>query len=93
FLPQAKVALRTNSTGAVLQAVRLGMGVGDVPCFIGDADPGLSRAFPLAAPEVMEIYLVAHADVHRTGRVRTVLRALAEAFEKSAKSLMGRAKR
>ncbi|HEX4385669.1 MAG TPA: LysR family transcriptional regulator [Myxococcales bacterium] len=93
FLPQAKVALRTNSTGAVLQAVRLGMGVGDVPCFIGDADPALSRAFPQAAPEAMELYLVAHADVHRTGRVRTVLRALAEAFEKSSKSLMGKVKR
>jgi DNA-binding transcriptional LysR family regulator len=89
LLPQAKVALRSNSSSAVLQAVRLGMGAGDVPCFIGDADPDLVRAFPRSPPERMEIWLVAHADVHRTGRVRAVLKIISDAFKRSAALLEG----
>jgi DNA-binding transcriptional LysR family regulator len=91
-LPDAPVALRTSSVSAVLQAVRLGMGIGDVPCFLGDADPELSRAFPDSPPELLELWLIAHADVHRTARVRAVLRAITEAVEQALPLLEGRAR-
>ena len=89
-LPSAAVALRTTSSGAVLEAVRLGMGAGDAPCFLADADPDLERAFPEEEPEVLDLWLVAHASVSRTARVRAVARALTEAFGRSARSLEGR---
>jgi DNA-binding transcriptional LysR family regulator len=89
--PELPVALRSSSSSAVLQAVRLGIGVGDAPCFLADVDPALVRA-GTDEPELLDVWLVAHADVHRTARVRTVLRAIAEAFQKSAALLEGRSK-
>lgn len=91
-LPELPVALRSSSSHAVLQAVRLGVGIGDAPCFLGDVDPTLVRAIPKEPPELLDLWLVAHADVHRTARVRTVLRAIAEAFQTSAALLEGRGK-
>jgi DNA-binding transcriptional LysR family regulator len=92
ILPDAAVALRTSSSGGVLQAVRLGLGVGDVPCFLGDADPDLVRAFPETPPQLLDLWFVTHADVHRTARVRAVLRAVGEAVERGAALLEGRGK-
>jgi DNA-binding transcriptional LysR family regulator len=89
--PDAPVALRTSSSSAVLQAVRLGLGAGDVPCFLGDGDPDLVRAVPGSPPALLELWLVAHADVHRTARVRAVLRAITEAVEEALPLLEGRA--
>ena len=88
-LPDAPVSLRTSSSSAVLEAVRLGLGVGDVPCFLADVDPSLRRAFPESAPEQLELWLVAHADVQRTARVRAVVKAITEAFAQAAPLLEG----
>lgn len=89
-LPDAAVALRASSSSAVLEAVRLGLGAGDVPCFIGDADRSLVRAFPGEPPEQLELWLVTHGEVRRTARVRAVSRILEEAFSGSAAALQGR---
>jgi DNA-binding transcriptional LysR family regulator len=89
--PDLPVALRSSSSSAVLQAVKMGIGIGDAPCFLADVDPALVRVKD-EPPELLEVWLVAHADVHRTARVRTVLRAIAEAFQKSAALLEGRGK-
>ena len=47
------------------------------------------HAFPRTPPELMEIWLVAHADVHRTGRVRAVLKTISDACKRSAALLEG----
>src|SRR5229473_486105 len=72
----ARVVLRTNSTLMLLQAVRLGIGIGSLPCCLALPDPSLERV-PSAAPaELDEVWLVVHADVQRTSRVRAVIEAL-----------------
>ena len=78
------VALRTNSIATVLEAVRLGWGAGDLPCFVGDATPELERAFPGEKPEWLDVWLVVHADVQRTSRVRTLVDALVRVFREGA---------
>ena len=78
------VALRTNSIATVLEAVRLGWGVGDLPCFVGDASPGLERAFPGEKPQMLDVWLVVHGDVQRTARVRALVDELARAFREGA---------
>jgi len=88
-LPAARVALRTNSSATVLQAVRLGIGAGDLPCFHADADPDLVRIFPEEPPQFMELWLVVQADVHRTARVRAVVRELNQFVTRSASRLEG----
>src|SRR4051812_23845567 len=64
-----EVALRTNSVATVLEAVRLGWGVGDLPCFVGDEMPQLERVFPTEKPDWLDVWLVLHEDVQRTARV------------------------
>jgi DNA-binding transcriptional LysR family regulator len=79
-VPDGRVALRTNSIATVFDAVRLGWGAGDLPCFVGDVTPQLERAFPDEKPEFLDVWLVVHADVQRTSRVRTLMEELARVF-------------
>jgi DNA-binding transcriptional LysR family regulator len=89
-LPSARVALRTNSSATMVEAVRSGWGAGDLPCFHADRQPDLVRAFAAEPPQLLDLWLVVHADVHRTARIRTVMRALSDLFASSAALLEGR---
>jgi len=88
-IPGGRVALRTNSIATVLEAVRLGWGVGDLPCFVGDATPELERAFPGEKPDWLDVWLIVHADVQRTSRVRTLVDELVRVFDEGAALLAG----
>jgi DNA-binding transcriptional LysR family regulator len=83
-LREGGVALRTNSISTVLEAVRLGWGAGDLPCFLADAAPDLERAFPEEKPDSLDVWVVVHQDVQRTGRVRAVVEQIAAAFRRGA---------
>jgi len=79
------------NNGLVLQdAVRKGSGLGVLPCFSGDHDPGLFRlTAPL--PEITrDLFLVVHRDLRRSPAVRAVMDALIEIFKGEARRLMGR---
>jgi len=86
-LPSGHVALRTNSTSTVLEAVHLGWGAGDLPCFLGDAVADLERAFPGEKPDWLDVWLVVHADVKRSSRVRAVVEELTRIFREGATRL------
>jgi DNA-binding transcriptional LysR family regulator len=83
-IPSGHVALRTNSSATVLEAVRLGWGAGDLPCFVGDATPELERAFPGEKPEWVDVWLIVHADVKRSPRVRILVDELVRVFREGA---------
>jgi DNA-binding transcriptional LysR family regulator len=83
-VPDGRVALRTNSIATVFDAVRLGWGAGDLPCFVGDATPELKRAFPNDKPEFLDVWLIVHSDVQRTSRVRALVDQLARVFHEGA---------
>jgi DNA-binding transcriptional LysR family regulator len=89
-VPDGRVALRTNSIAMVLQAVRLGWGVGDLPCFVGDRTPELERAFPHEKPDWLDVWLIIHADVQRTSRVRALVDELVRVFRQGADLLAAR---
>lgn len=78
------VALRTNAMPTMVEAVRLGWGAADLPCFVADSTPGLQRAFPDESPQMLDVWLVVHADSQQTPRVRAVLDELARAFRANA---------
>ena len=42
-VPAAEVPFRTTNAGAQIVAVRQGLGMTTLPCFVGDADPLLTR--------------------------------------------------
>jgi DNA-binding transcriptional LysR family regulator len=72
----ARVVLRANSTYMLLHAVRLGLGIGPVPCFLALQDRGLERVPSESPAELDDLWLVVHADVQRTTRVRAVIEAI-----------------
>jgi DNA-binding transcriptional LysR family regulator len=70
--PRRRVVFRCNSTSGLLAAVRAGVGVALLPCFVAGGDPGLT---PLDGPEPAghELWLLVHGDLRRAPRVQAVL--------------------
>ncbi|WP_156421311.1 LysR family transcriptional regulator [Aureimonas sp. AU40] len=72
------VGYRVNSVLGMAEAVEAGLGVGYLPCFVGDRRTGLRR---LAEPDerfATDLWLLTHADLRQVPRVRALLDHLAE---------------
>lgn len=61
--------IRSSSINAQHRLVASGAGIGVLPCFIGDADPGLQRLLP-DQRIVRSFWLVSHKDTHQLARIR-----------------------
>jgi DNA-binding transcriptional LysR family regulator len=85
---QARVVLTANSMLGLTQSIAAGVGLGALPCFLGDAQPTLRRVFarPLGSADV---WLVVHPDLQRVARVRAVIDFLIEAISLHAETLAG----
>lgn len=77
-MPHARVTLRSNSRDAQLAAVRAGLGVACLPCFLGDGVAGVERVAS-GGPE-REVWLGVHADLRHMPRIRAVIEALDAEF-------------
>lgn len=87
------VALRSNTLQVLHEAAALGMGVAPLPCFLGDADARLERVLAPQAEFEGEIWLLTHADLQRTARVRALMDFLAQAMVALKPRLEGHAHR
>lgn len=68
--PKATIAIRGNSMLGVLAAVKSGAGLAPLPMLLGGSEDGLERVLE-SIPEIdTKLYLVIHADLKRTPRVR-----------------------
>ncbi|MCW3781003.1 LysR family transcriptional regulator [Defluviimonas salinarum] len=88
-LPESRVALRGNTEGHLIAAVRAGLGVGFIDCVVADADPRLRRW----RPDIVErstLWAVTHIDIHRAPRVRAVIDFLTELHNEKADLFDGR---
>lgn len=86
--PSRRLVFRCNSSLSLLAAVRAGMGVALLPCFVAASDPALVR---LAAPEPIqhELWILFHADLGRTPRVRAVIEWVDEVVKRAKGELLG----
>ncbi len=60
---------RSSSINAQHQMIAAGVGIGVLPCFIGDQDPRLERILPDEAEIRRSFWMVVHKDVRRLARV------------------------
>lgn len=68
--PKATIAIRGNSMLGVLAAVKSGAGLAPLPMLLGGSEDGLEPVLK-SIPEIdTKLYLVIHADLKRTPRVR-----------------------
>lgn len=85
----ARTALRVNSVLCVAAAVRAGLGIGLLPCGIGDRESGVERVAPPSRGLEREIWLVVHQDLRNTPRVRAAWDFLLELLELEGPSMRG----
>jgi len=83
-VPDERIALRVDSLSAMVDAVRAGLGVGFLLCFLGDRERDLVRvAEPMATLDT-QLWILAHPDLRRVARVRACTEFLYESLRKDA---------
>lgn len=72
--PEAAFVYRTSSVINQMVAAREGIGLALLPCYLADADPSLGRVHPEPLEALRrELWIVTHADLRRTARVRAFM--------------------
>ena len=77
--PGARMVAAIDHLTPTMRAIHRGMGIGQLPCFLGDADPGLVR-LGRALPTEYAIWLLTHESLKNSGRVRAFMDHMAEAL-------------
>jgi len=72
-----RIVYRINTVLGLAEAVESGIGIGHLPCFIGDVRPSLVRLGPLVPEFAADLWLLTHPDLRQSARVRVFLDFLA----------------
>ena len=88
--PNARIAVRLDSMLIAYHAVRAGLGVGFLPCALGDRDADLRRVVRDLVIGNVGMWLLTHPDLRRTARVRSFLDFMAEALARTRDVREGR---
>lgn len=78
-----------DSIAVQLAAVHAGMGLGYLPCFIGDRDPALKCVDEPANFPRYSLWLLRHADTRETARLRVFAEFMAAAIDRHRPLLEG----
>ncbi|MBB5695707.1 LysR family transcriptional regulator [Muricoccus pecuniae] len=77
-VPGERLAGRFDTVLSLAHAVAVGIGVGHLPCFIGDTWPGLRRLEPPRPEYASDLWLLTHPDLRHTPRIRVLMDGVAE---------------
>ena len=72
-LTNPKITMKTNNFFALLGAAVSGMGLVWLPCYMGDEEPGLTRFPGIDLRLGSVLWLLTHADLRHTARIRAFL--------------------
>lgn len=76
-VPAERLAARFDTVLGLAHGVAAGIGIGHLPCFLGDSWPGLVRLAPPQPEYASGLWLLTHPDLRHTPRVRALLDFLA----------------
>lgn len=65
-----RISVRVNSVQALAEALESGVGVGFLPCFVGDQRSTLKRLSPVVPELSADLWLLSHPGMRRAPRVR-----------------------
>jgi len=89
--PDDAFVYRTNSLVNQFTAAKAGIGLALLPCYLGDEDSDLVRALPGPVPGLAgELWIVTHADLKRTARVRAFFDIVGEGLAREHNLFEGR---
>jgi len=86
-----RIVYRINTVLGLAEATAAGIGYGILPCFIGASTPGLTRLTPPLDEVSSAIWLLTHADLRQTARVRAFMDFAGNEIAKRRKLLEGMA--
>lgn len=78
--PSARPGCRVDTHQALVQAVKHGIGIGELYCKLGDADADLHRLYPFETNQDTSLWALYHHDLIHTARVRTFCLHMVESF-------------
>lgn len=84
------VAYRVNSVEGVAAAIGAGLGLGYLPCLVGDCSPALTRVGPIDPTLSDELWLLTHPDLRKSGRVHAFLEFCAASIIRQRSIIEGR---
>ena len=87
--PKALIHGRVHNSVVQLAAVKAGMGLSMLPCFMGDPEPGLRRMPPGTTIPDRDLWLLTHEDLRGTARVKRFLDFMADAIRSERDLLQG----
>lgn len=77
-LPNVRYRFFSDSVAALHHAVRAGMGVAILPCFMAKKDSGLVRLGAIENAGDFGIWLLTHPDLRRSARIRAFTRSIGD---------------
>ncbi|KRR07040.1 LysR family transcriptional regulator [Bradyrhizobium jicamae] len=81
MVPGDAFVYRTNSLVNQFIAAKAGIGLALLPCYLGDEDGDLARALPEPVADLVgELWIVTHADLKKTARVRAFFDLVGESL-------------
>ena len=87
--PEAKTILCVDDASTMLTAVRSHMGLARLPCFFGDSDPAVCRLDVALTPSDWGVWVLSHADLRSTARVRVCREFLFKIIEEQRELILG----
>jgi len=88
-VPSDRIFYRSNSLVNQLMAVRAGIGIALLPCYLADPDEGLRRISGVLTDLASELWIVTHQDLKNTARIRAFLAVIGDAIVAARRSFEG----
>jgi len=87
--PQSRVIAKFDDMVAVLGAVKAGMGIARMPCFIGDSQSDFRRVPNIAPAPYLDIWILTHPDLKDVPRIKTFMRFVVEELKQREAIFLG----
>jgi len=78
--PDIPVGAIISDPQATLEAVKAGVGMAMLPCYMADTIPGIYRMPPATLLPHSDLWILTHADMRNTARIRKFISFMAEAI-------------
>lgn len=84
-----RIVYRVNTVMGLAEAIEAGIGIGYLPCFVGECRPSLTRLAAVDETFGDDLWLLVHPDLRRSPRVRAFLDVMATDLAKHRAFLEG----
>jgi DNA-binding transcriptional LysR family regulator len=80
---------RYTSNAGILAAIKQGSGLGAMGCYFSDKEAALERIMPERFDYSFDAWLITHADLYKSARIKTVFNFLFEKLTEDADLFLG----